>query len=80
MEAGLGEPGRTVTAVLAVLLTMGTMNTYVAAAVQLAGALAREGAAAARSAARGSRSALLGAHQRGAARAARRRTCSARRT
>ena len=27
MAAGLGETGRTVTAVLAVLLTMGTMNT-----------------------------------------------------
>ena len=40
MAAGLGETGRTVTAVLAVLLTMGTMNTYVAAAVKLAGALA----------------------------------------
>ncbi len=39
MAAGLGETGRTVTAVLAVLLTMGTMNTYVAAAVKLAGAL-----------------------------------------
>jgi amino acid efflux transporter len=34
--------------VLAVLLTVGTMNAYVAAAVQLAGALAREGAAAPR--------------------------------
>jgi amino acid efflux transporter len=42
MAAGLGAPGRTVTAVLAVLLTMGTMNAYVAAAAQLAGALARE--------------------------------------
>jgi amino acid efflux transporter len=39
MAAGLGETGRRVTAVLAVLLTMGTMNTYVAAASQLAGAL-----------------------------------------
>ncbi len=45
MAAGLGETGRTVTAVLAVLLTMGTMNTYVAAAVKLAGALADEGEA-----------------------------------
>ena len=45
MAAGLGAPGRTVTAVLAVLLTMGTMNTYVAAATKLAGALADEGAA-----------------------------------
>jgi amino acid efflux transporter len=39
MAAGLGETGRTVTAVLALLLTMGTMNTYVAAAIKLAGAL-----------------------------------------
>src|SRR5918998_1166962 len=38
MAAGLGETGRTVTAGLAVLLTMGTMNAYVAAAVRLAGA------------------------------------------
>ena len=42
MAAGLGETGRTVTAGLAVLLTMGTMNAYVAAAVKLAGALAEE--------------------------------------
>jgi amino acid efflux transporter len=39
MASGLGETGRRVTAVLAVLLTMGTMNTYVAAASQLAGSL-----------------------------------------
>jgi amino acid efflux transporter len=45
MEAGLGAPGRTATAVLAVLLTMGTMNAYVAAAAKLAGALAEQGAA-----------------------------------
>ena len=45
MEAGLGAPGRTATAVLAVLLTMGTMNAYVAAAVKLAGALAADEAA-----------------------------------
>ena len=45
MAAGLGETGRTVTAGLAVLLTMGTMNAYVAAAVRLAGALAGEGSA-----------------------------------
>jgi amino acid efflux transporter len=43
MAAGLGGTGRTVTAFLAVLLTMGTMNAYVAAAVKLAGALAEEG-------------------------------------
>jgi amino acid efflux transporter len=48
MAAGLGAPGRTATAALAVLLTMGTMNAYVAAAVKLAGALAAEGAAPAR--------------------------------
>src|SRR4051812_24754029 len=45
MAAGLGAPGRTVTAALAVLLTMGAMNAYVAAAVKLAGALAAEGSA-----------------------------------
>ncbi len=45
MAAGLGAPGRTVTAFLAVLLTMGAMNAYVAAAAKLAGALAAEGAA-----------------------------------
>jgi amino acid efflux transporter len=45
MQAGLGAPGRTATAALAVLLTMGTMNAYVAAMVQLAGALAATGSA-----------------------------------
>jgi amino acid efflux transporter len=45
MAAGLGAPGRTATAALAVLLTMGAMNAYVAAAVKLAGALAHEGSA-----------------------------------
>ena len=45
MGAGLGEAGRTATAPLAVLLTMGTMNAYVAAAAKLAGALAEEGSA-----------------------------------
>src|SRR5688572_27088178 len=45
MAAGLGSVGRTVTAGLAVLLTMGAMNAYVAAAVQLAGALGGEGSA-----------------------------------
>jgi amino acid efflux transporter len=45
MAAGLGAPGRTFTAALAVLLTMGAMNAYVAAAVKLAGALAAEGSA-----------------------------------
>jgi amino acid efflux transporter len=45
MAAGLGAPGRTATAALAVLLTMGAMNAYVAAAVKLAGALADDDAA-----------------------------------
>ena len=45
MAAGLGAPGRTVTAALAVLLTMGAMNAYMAAAAKLAGALAAEGSA-----------------------------------
>jgi amino acid efflux transporter len=45
MAAGLGEAGRGITAALAALLTMGTMNAYVAAAAKLAGALAEEGAA-----------------------------------
>jgi amino acid efflux transporter len=45
MAAGLGTTGRTVTAALAVLLTMGAMNAYVAAAIKLAGALAEEGSA-----------------------------------
>jgi amino acid efflux transporter len=45
MAAGLGASGRTATAALAVLLTMGTMNAYVAAATKLAGALAEEGSA-----------------------------------
>ena len=45
MAAGLGGPGRMATAGLAVLLTMGAMNAYVAAAVKLAGALAAEGSA-----------------------------------
>jgi amino acid efflux transporter len=45
MAAGLGSTGRTATAALAVLLTMGAMNAYVAAAVKLAGALAQEGSA-----------------------------------
>jgi amino acid efflux transporter len=45
MAAGLGAPGRTATAALGVLLTMGAMNAYVAAAVKLAGALADDDAA-----------------------------------
>jgi amino acid efflux transporter len=59
MAAGLGEPGRRATAVLAVLLTMGTMNAYVAAATKLAGALATEGSAPAALARRGVGLALL---------------------
>jgi amino acid efflux transporter len=45
MGAGLGAPGRTATAMLAVLLTMGSMNAYVAGATKLAGALAAQGSA-----------------------------------
>jgi amino acid efflux transporter len=44
MGIGFGEAGRAVTAGLAVVLTLGTMNVYVGAAARLAGALAREGA------------------------------------
>ena len=40
MSAGLGSPGRTGTILVAVLLTLGTMSAYVAAAVRLVGALA----------------------------------------
>ena len=43
MAAGLGETGRTVTAGLAVLLTMGTMNTYVAAVGEARGGAGRRG-------------------------------------
>jgi amino acid efflux transporter len=39
LAAGFGEPGRRATAVLAVVLTMGTMNVYVSGGVNLAGAL-----------------------------------------
>jgi amino acid efflux transporter len=42
MGAGFGAPGRAVTAGLAVLLTLGAMNTYVAAATRLFGTLAPE--------------------------------------
>jgi len=45
MGAGLGAPGRTATALLAVMLTMGSMNAYVAGATKLAGALAAQGSA-----------------------------------
>jgi amino acid efflux transporter len=40
MATGLGAPGRSITAALSVLLTVGVMNTYVAAALQLIGTLA----------------------------------------
>jgi amino acid efflux transporter len=61
MGAGLGAPGRTATAALAVLLTMGAMNAYVAAAAKLAGALAHEGSAPAALARPGTALALLAA-------------------
>jgi amino acid efflux transporter len=44
MQRGLGAPGRVATAAVAVLLTMGAMNAYVAGAGRLAGALADDGA------------------------------------
>jgi amino acid efflux transporter len=44
MQRGLGAPGRVATAAVAVLLTTGAMNAYVAGAGRLAGALADDGA------------------------------------
>ena len=44
MQRGLGDPGRVATAAVAVLLTTGAMNAYVAGAGRLAAALAAEGA------------------------------------
>jgi amino acid efflux transporter len=44
MQRGLGAPGRAATAAVAVLLTTGAMNAYVAGAGRLAGALADDGA------------------------------------
>jgi amino acid efflux transporter len=44
MAVGFGRAGRDATAVLAVALTMGTMNVYVGGAAKLATALAQEGA------------------------------------
>lgn len=44
LGAGLGEAARTATAVLAVALTMGTMNVYCSGAAKLARALAQDGA------------------------------------
>ena len=56
MAAGLGAPGRTATAALAVLLTMGTMNAYVAAAVEARGRAGRRGRPRPRSPGRAARS------------------------
>jgi amino acid efflux transporter len=44
ISVGFGRAGRDATAVLAVALTMGTMNVYIGGAAKLAGALAGEGA------------------------------------
>ena len=44
LAIALGEPARVVTAVVAVLLTLGAMNAYFAGGSRLAAALAREGA------------------------------------
>jgi amino acid efflux transporter len=44
LQAGLGDGGRRATAVLAVALTMGTMNVYVGGSAKLAAALAADGA------------------------------------
>ena len=44
IEVGFGRAGRDATAVLAVALTMGTMNVYMGGSARLAAALAREGA------------------------------------
>src|SRR4051794_32649758 len=44
IAVGFGRAGRDATAVLAVALTMGTMNVYMGAAAKLAAALAQEGA------------------------------------
>jgi amino acid efflux transporter len=44
MQRGLGDPGRVATAAVAVLLTTGAMNAYVAGAGRLAAAMAQDGA------------------------------------
>jgi amino acid efflux transporter len=44
IEVGFGSAGRDATAVLAVALTLGTMNVYVGGSARLAAALAQEGA------------------------------------
>ena len=43
LEVGLGSAGRDATALLAVLLTMGTMNVYLGGAAKLAAALSQDG-------------------------------------
>lgn len=43
LEVGLGSAGRDATAVLAVLLTMGTMNVYIGGSAKLTAALAQDG-------------------------------------
>ena len=44
ISVGFGRVGRDATAVLAVALTMGTMNVYLGGAAKLAASLAQEGA------------------------------------
>lgn len=44
LEAGLGDVARPITALAAVLLSLGAMNTYVASAARLGGALGHSGA------------------------------------
>jgi amino acid efflux transporter len=61
MQRGLRNPGRVATAAVAVLLTIGAMNAYVAGAGRLAAALAAEGAMPAWMARRGGPLAVFGA-------------------
>lgn len=44
LAVGIGEPARLITAIVALLLTLGTVNAYVAGATKLGTALAAEGA------------------------------------
>ena len=44
LEVGLGSAGRQATAIVAVALTMGTMNVYIGGSAKLAAALAQQGA------------------------------------
>lgn len=44
LAVGIGEPARLITAIVALLLTLGTVNAYVAGATRLGTALAAEGA------------------------------------